>query len=563
MKRKIRIFALLLLFCFLLPESLTSQSISSDIDSLLRQYGETYLKVRLNSSSDISKLSSFTSVARVSGDTAFVNVNRAELEMLVQYGFSFIHTPIVRPPDEELMRTKENEATGTWDYYPTWQEFDSIMFAFEQNYPALCKTYNILTLNSGRKILLVKLTSGSNPAGGKPLFLYSSTMHGNETAGYILMLRLTDHLLSGYGTDPEATWLLDNMEIWICPLANPDGTYYGGNHTVSGAIRRNANNVDLNRNYPDPRVGANPDGNPYQPETIAFMGIADTLPFTMGANLHTGAEVVNYPWDTWYKLHPDNQWWVQVSRKYADTVQANSPPGFFTDLNNGVTNGAAWYVITGGRQDYMNYFAHCRELTLEVSEVFILPASQLNNMWGYHNRALINYMKEGWYGMRGQVTDSVTGLPLRAKVWVNAHDADSSQVWSDAYNGAYFRPVYQGSYSVTWSATGYYPKTIQIQVPYLDTVIVDVQLVPVGFSIRDNAPGQVAIWYDKSGDGNLRFSRQLQTGSVMRIFSTEGKLLFVIPDPGANERIQLKTGVYIISINTPDNLKATKKLLVF
>ncbi len=51
--------------------------------------------------------------------------------------------------------------------------------------------------------------------------MYSATMHGDETTGYILMLRLIDYLLSNYGADPQVTNILDNMEVWIYPLANP------------------------------------------------------------------------------------------------------------------------------------------------------------------------------------------------------------------------------------------------------------------------------------------------------------------------------------------------------
>ncbi len=36
--------------------------------------------------------------------------------------------------------------------------------------------------------------------------------------------------------------------------------------------------------------------------------------------------------------------------------------------DDGITNGAAWYVIDGGRQDYMNFFHQCREFTLEISD---------------------------------------------------------------------------------------------------------------------------------------------------------------------------------------------------
>jgi hypothetical protein len=537
--------------------------IPPDIDSVLNRFGETWLSVIVDDHRDIQLLASFTSVARVNGDSVLLNVNRPEMEQILQAGYHFAHNPLPRPSDEELMVSNAGSESGNWDYYPTWPAFDSIMYSFESLYPNLCKTHNLLTLSSGRKLLVVKLTSGVNPVGTKPLFLYSSTMHGNETAGYILTLRLIDHLLSGYGSDPEATWLLDNMEIWICPLANPDGTYYGGNHTVSGSIRRNGNNVDLNRNYPDPRVGANPDGNPYQPETVTFMNLADTVQFTIGANLHSGAEVVNYPWDTWTKLHPDNQWWIRISRDYADSVQASSPSGFFDDLNNGITNGAAWYVITGGRQDYMNYFAHCRELTLEVSNTFILPANQLNAMWNYHHRSMIRFLKEGWYGLKGRVTDSVTGHPLPARVWINSHDADSSHVWANQSAGSYFRPVQHGVWSVTWSHPGYYSKSMQVTVPLQGVAIYDVELVPVGFSTEvHHKETELICWYSQSS-GFINITLAPLPGSILMIFAGDGKLIRRIENPGNQINADLPAGIYFVALNTPDKGMLRKKLVVY
>ena len=69
------------------------------------------------------------------------------------------------------------------------------------------------------------------------------------------------------GSDPQVTRLLDSTVVWINPLANPDGTYHGGNNSVNGAWRYNANSVDLNRNFADPAAGNR--GLPGQPDPIS------------------------------------------------------------------------------------------------------------------------------------------------------------------------------------------------------------------------------------------------------------------------------------------------------
>lgn len=291
-------------------------------------------------------------------------------------------------------------------------------------------------------------------------------------------MHLIDYLLSNYGINAEVTDLVNNMEIYINPLANPDGTYAGGNSSVSGATRGNANGVDLNRNYPDPEDGQHPDGNAWQQETVFFMDYASQRDFVMAANFHGGVEVVNYPWDTWATLHADDNWWQYVSREYADTVHIHAPNGYMNYMNNGVTNGFAWYEVAGGRQDYMNYIHHCREITIEISDTKLLPASQLEAHWEYNWRSLILYMKEARYGVHGMITDQVTGLPLVAKVMITGHDIDNSEVYSNS-TGDYHRPVKGGTYTISVSADCYQTQNISVTVADHSTVTQNIQMVLV------------------------------------------------------------------------------------
>ena len=209
----------------------------------------------------------------------------------------------------------------SWDFYPTYTAYLDMMQQFANTYPSLCQCFSIGQTVNGRELMMLRISDNVGVREAEPQFLYTGTMHGDELVGYILLLRLADYLLSGYGQDAAITDLIDNTEIWINPLANPDGTFYGGNHTVNDSRRYNGNSVDLNRNYPDPEDGQHPDGKAWQPETIAFMQLAEEQNFVMSANMHSGAEVINYPWDTWSQPAADNIWWRHVSRQYADTVQ--------------------------------------------------------------------------------------------------------------------------------------------------------------------------------------------------------------------------------------------------
>lgn len=60
-----------------------------------------------------------------------------------------------------------------------------------------------------------------------------------------------------------------------------------------------------------------------------------------------------------------------------------------SDLDNGVTNGYAWYAVAGGRQDYMTYFMHGREVTIELCHTKLTTASQLPTYWNYNKASLL------------------------------------------------------------------------------------------------------------------------------------------------------------------------------
>ena len=480
------VFKFLFILILLTNSGLISFSQVIDPDNIVSQVfgtkGEIYFKFRVNSKADINVFTRIISIDKVTSDLdVYAYANRKEFEIFLEKGLPYEILP--RPTLKEGQLNMKNDINireiSEWDYYPTYEGYIDIMNQFQDAYPDLCQIVSIGTTNEGRELLAARISDNVGLEENEPEFLYTSSIHGDELTGYVLMLRLIDHLLSNYGSVPEVTSIVDNIDIFINPLANPDGTYAGGNNTVSGATRYNAFNVDLNRNYPDPEAGPHPDGNPWQTETIAFMEFAESHDFVASANIHGGAEVCNYPWDTWEHLAADDAWWVYVCREYVDTVHEYGPPGYLTDLDNGITNGFAWYWITGGRQDYMNYFHQCREFTLEITEVKTPPASQLPGFWNYNYRSLLNYMEQCQFGIRGIVKDASTGWPVEAEVYVLLHEEDSSWVYTSLPNGNYHRLLAEGTYTVRYSAPGYENAVRNnLVVQNRQATIVDVLLIP-------------------------------------------------------------------------------------
>ena len=455
---------------------------------------EVYFKFNTNSHSELEKLTGIISIDNVIGNEVFAYANQSEFEEFQKLGYAYE----ILPHPGTLIIPKmaySPDQMRDWDYYPTYEAYIDMMYQFEIDYPDLCIVQNIGYSVNGRELLFAKISDNVNLEEDEPEFMYTSTMHGNETTGYVLMLRLIDFLLSNYGIDERVTNIVDNIEVWINPLANPDGTYTGGNNVIVNPTRYNANGVDLNRNFPDPEDGPHPDGNPWQVETIAMMDLAYAHSFVLASNIHGGAEVVNYPWDTWAQLHADDDWWQEVSHTYANAAQANSPYGYMNGFNNGITNGYAWYTINGGRQDYMNYFHGCREMTLEISDVGYLPASQLLAHWDYNKESFLLYMEECLYGIRGIVTDS-NGQSIEALITVyddtgQLHDFDNSEVFTDPDVGDYHRMIAPGTYDIEVSAYGYITEIIEdiivadSEIQVRDVILIEAPTVTVTGTITD------------------------------------------------------------------------------
>ena len=260
------------------------------LKQLMRERGEYYFTLQVNDPHQIQAINELCSVDGVKGTTVVCYANQQQYDRLLKSGYQ---PNLQTPPSllEEAKMWDGNRATYEWDSYPTYSQYESMMQAFPASVVSgrTCTYMELGTLSSGRKIMGVRINNGVTE--GKPKFLYSSTIHGDETTGWILMLRLIDELCTS--TDDRIVNLIENLDIFIFPNTNPDGTYYGGNNTVNSARRANANNVDMNRNYPDPHGSAHPDGNAYQTETQWFMTLAETYPFVMAANYHGGAEIVN------------------------------------------------------------------------------------------------------------------------------------------------------------------------------------------------------------------------------------------------------------------------------
>jgi carboxypeptidase D len=223
--------------------------------------------------------------------------------------------------------------------------------------------------------------------------------------------------------------------------------------------RANYRGRDLNRNFPDLRFPGRETGT-LETETSSVMAFCKAHHFVLSVSFHGGSVVANYPYDGNFGYRSgvnepsvDDDVFRHLCLVYSN---AHTTMHLSTEFHNGITNGAEWYVLYGGMQDWNYVGLGTMELTLEISDDKYPPANTLPTYWTQNKEAMLALMEQTHTGLRGVVTDAVTGAGLEATITVSGRKA----VKADPAFGNYYKLLRPGTYSVTVTMPGYATKVI-------------------------------------------------------------------------------------------------------
>jgi hypothetical protein len=516
----------------------------------VNKYGQVEVSFQYKDYNDLTEVGKLIPVSKVEDGIVYCVLSGRDIDKFLSLHLNYKIVP--RLISKAVESAQSVEEAMNWDVYPTYAQYDTIVHKLAADYPFLCMVDTIGESVEGRYILALKISDNVTEDEDEPEVFYTSNMHGDELQGFVLMLRLAEHLLMNADNGGLEQALVDSLEIWINPLSNPDGTYHFGD-TITYPIRSNANGTDLNRNFPDPLNNSIiPDV-----ENIAMINFMRSRNFVLSANFHAGYEVLNFPWDRWLsKIHADSLWFYNICREYADTVHNHSVAAYMDSFNNGVVRGAVWYQVIGGRQDYVTYELQGREVTIELDDEKETPAAQLPLLWNYNYRSLLGYLRNAFYGIHGKVIDDATENPVEAKILICGHDKDSSHVYSDPLSGRFVRMISPGTWSISVSASGYETKTLtDIVVEENQQEYITIRLMGVSSVNEVQKDNNLIIWPIPAVDKIFLGTRQF-IGSVLdiRIFNQSGMLASEFPDIHVvKERLEidishLPHGFYIVSL---------------
>lgn len=356
-----------------------------------------------------------------------------------------------------------------WTEYHHYDVMKHFLLKLKDDFQSLANVYTIGQSVNKRELYVIRITSNlSDTYLSKPMFKYVANLHGNEAVGRELLLQLAYYLLYNYETSERVKNIVDSVDIHLMPSANPDGFELAKEGDCDGSSkpsgRENANAVDLNRDFPDQFIALNgsvlTDGR--QPETLSLMSWIVNNPFVLSANLHGGAIVASYPFDdskfhkvSGYKsVSPDDSLFQHLASIYSKShslmAKGNSCPD--DDFPGGITNGAAWYDVTGGMQDFNYVYSNCFEITLELSCCKYPNATSLPKEWENNKESLLSFIEQVHMGITGTIKDSETerGVDL-----AYIHVSGIKHNVTTAKNGKYWRLLLPGVYTVEVSSYGY------------------------------------------------------------------------------------------------------------
>jgi carboxypeptidase T len=285
---------------------------------------------------------------------------------------------------------------GSLDF-TDYHDMDAV-YAFidslEQMNPDIVKQYDLGEAWQGDHVIAVKISD--NVAENEQFekgALFIGCHHAREWISVEVPLYLALYLVENYGTDPDITELVDNLEIWIIPCLNPDGYRYSWEGHRSWRKNRRPGGmwydwgVDLNRNYSVGWGGEGSDGwagsetyrGPYafsEPETQYVKELVETHPNILAwISYHSYSQLILYPWGYIYDPPPDEDLFRSVGSVMREKIRSVHGVGYTLEQSCDL------YIASGDSDDWgygeHDIIAYTIELRPRGAPYFELPPEQI------------------------------------------------------------------------------------------------------------------------------------------------------------------------------------------
>jgi len=364
---------------------------------------------------------------------------------------------------EDVKTYAENFWTSmdnTREAYHTYAEIVALADSLVNAFPTICEKHLFGTSVQGRELGALKISDNVSLDENESEVMFDGGIHGDEVGAAENCIRFARDLCREYGIDPDITDLIDNREIWIYYMVNPDGRVADN--------RYNANGVDCNRDSGYMWDGwGNSSGAFSQPESKALRDCHYNRQFVVHTTYHSGTEYISCPWSYRADQCPDLSHILQLAGEYS------SSSGYANmEYGQGCTG---MYPINGSTKDTNYGMMGAISWSMEISYQKHPSTSLIMQYYNYNKPAMLSMIEHSGYGLEGVVTDANTGEPVTAAVFID----NFFPCYTDPVIGDYHKYVLPGTYNITIVANGYETQTITgVTVTANNSTATDFQLTP-------------------------------------------------------------------------------------
>ncbi len=217
--------------------------------------------------------------------------------------------------DQASVNRFARSLSGDMGAYHTYQEISDELAAIAQAYPQITRLHSIGKSIESRDLWALKISDHPElEEADEPGVLYTGNIHAREIITPEIIMDFMQILVNGYGADAHITHLVDNRQLWLIPMINPDGHVRVeiGDYFWRKNRRLNPDStygVDLNRNFSfqwgydnigsSSRTGRETYRGtaPFsEPETQALRDLVTSHSFVAALNYHSYGRMCIFPW---------------------------------------------------------------------------------------------------------------------------------------------------------------------------------------------------------------------------------------------------------------------------
>jgi len=339
------------------------------------------------------------------------------ISLALSSGWDYAHVDVEAAPPTD----------GASHSYHTYDNLQADLQQLQANYPTIAKLFNIGTTAEGLTIWAIKISDNVALKENENRLLFIGAHHAREWISVEVPLLLAKYLVESYGTDDSVKSIIDNEEIWIVPMLNPDG------HVHSQSVRcwrRNRRNnglpwrlldngcplgvngpalsgwgVDPNRNYGGPQwgtVGASgfPLSPVYQgpspfsePETQAVRDLMNQHNFVSVLSYHSYSQLILFPWGYTYDPVPKEDYVLMsgLAKEMSNKIEGVNGKKYRDQQS------ALLYPTSGDLTDWSYNTFKIPSFTIELRPEsndprgFALPADEIEPTW-LENKPAAKYL---------------------------------------------------------------------------------------------------------------------------------------------------------------------------